>query len=254
MKKKLFTILLSIVLLIGLSGCKSNKKEEYYCCNEGDSLIDGKCESIENMTTDVVYTCPDGYTAKTDGVCYRSDGKRGTFAKVTYSCPDGGSLVGNKCVKYHFYTPNKCDKPMIEGNNNNIDYEKEINIDNYIGKDYVSVKNSLESQMVTVIIEKTQSSEKENTVVYQSLAPGKYKIEDELTIILKIPDITNLYPDFTNGNYTINDVVRFADNNGLVLSIIKEQSILPSGTIISQSKEAGTKVMPDTQLKITVAE
>ena len=132
-----------------------------------------------------------------------------------------------------------------------------IVIDNYIGKDYVNIKSSLEKLGVEVIIETTPSSNKENTIVSQSVSPGKYyasvlRGKLQFSITLKIPEV--LYPDFTNGNYTINDVMNFANNNSLSLTIIKEQSELPSGTIISQSKETGTKVTTGATLKITVAE
>jgi len=79
MKKKLFMILLCGCALISLTGCG---KEEYYCCDDGSTPEDGKCLRAETMTTDVVYTCPNGYTAKTDGVCYRSNGQLVLYAVV----------------------------------------------------------------------------------------------------------------------------------------------------------------------------
>lgn len=111
MKKKLFTILLCGSVLISLTGCG---KEEYYCCDDGSTPKDGECLRKEIMTTDVSYSCPDGYIAKADGVCYRSNGQRAMFAKVTYSCPDGGTVSYDKCVKYYSYAPTKCDKPPTE--------------------------------------------------------------------------------------------------------------------------------------------
>lgn len=115
MKKKLFMILLCGCALISLTGCG---KEEYYCCDDGSTPEDGKCLRAETMTTDVVYTCPNGYTAKTDGVCYRSNGQRAMFATAKYSCPNGGTVSGNKCVKYYSYTPTKkCDKSSTKDKN-----------------------------------------------------------------------------------------------------------------------------------------
>lgn len=108
MKKKILVILVGVFMLMGLTGCG---KEEQYCCNSGDTLDEnGKCLRKEIMTTDVVYTCPNGYIAKTDGVCYRSDGSRAMFATEKISCPNGGTVINNKCTKYYTYEATKCNK------------------------------------------------------------------------------------------------------------------------------------------------
>lgn len=139
---------------------------------------------------------------------------------------------------------------------------KEIVINNYTGQNYQSVKEYLENQGLSVIVETTASSNPENTIVSQSINPGRYtitikdnKIIDGITTItLKIPEVIVVYPDFTNGKYTLDDVKKFVDSNGLILKITTEESELPSGTIISQSKTPGAKVIEGTTLKITVAE
>lgn len=135
MRKKLFAILLFMGLLVSLTGCG---KEEYYCCDDGSTPEDGKCLRAENMTTDVVYTCPDGYTAKSDGVCYRSNGQRAMFATATYSCPNGGTVSGNKCVKYYSYTPTKkCDKPTTDNKGaSNVKVEEKVEVDKNVNEEY----------------------------------------------------------------------------------------------------------------------
>ena len=108
MKKKVLFILIVGFMILGLTGCGKEKK---YCCKTGDTLLEnGKCEAKEIMTTDVDYTCPNGYIAKTDGVCYRSDGTRAMFATKNISCPNGGSVINDKCVQYYTYNATECDK------------------------------------------------------------------------------------------------------------------------------------------------
>lgn len=136
MKKKLFMILLCGCVLISLTGCG---KEEYYCCDDGKPPKDGECLRAEIMTTDVIYTCPDGYTAKSDGVCYLN-GQRRMFAKATYSCPDGGTVSGNQCVKYYSYAPTKCDKPATDNNKGASNQPVEVEVKENTKKEYDSSK------------------------------------------------------------------------------------------------------------------
>lgn len=101
---KKFVLLFSILIL--LSGCSIPSKKEY-CCNDGGILReDGKCEKEKIMTTDITYTCPNGYVARGE-VCYL-DGKRRTFATQSYSCPYGGTVINGKCRMYYTYDPIEC--------------------------------------------------------------------------------------------------------------------------------------------------
>ena len=74
------------------------------------------------------------------------------------------------------------------------------------------------------------------------------------TVTLYIPDMTAEYPDFTSNAYTLKDIETFADKYELELSVsYEETSDYEPGMIISQSREAGSKVINGMTLKIVIA-
>lgn len=261
MKKVCMVVILTFFCL-GLVGC-GKENEKYYCCEMGTITENGNCYVEKNFDVLVTYTCPDGYIVGNYQTCYRSDGTRAMAASKTYECPYGGSLVNNKCVDIYYMDAYECtEQEYMEQNNKFEDYTKEVVVDNYVGKDYQEVKKELENKGFIVVIEKVTSANDENTILSQSISPGVYTwtiennkvIEGITTITLTIPEIINTYPDFTNGSYTLDDIYDFADANNLILNISYEKSTLASGTILSQSREAGKEVVPRTRLNIVIAE
>ena len=103
MKKLLCIFFLSVLLLV-ITGCGKTS----YCCQEGYTLSNGKCLKQEKHKVKITYTCPNGYIAKTNGVCYRSNGTRAMYASQSYSC-NYGSLVGNECIETHVSEPFVCE-------------------------------------------------------------------------------------------------------------------------------------------------
>lgn len=63
------------------------------------------------------------------------------------------------------------------------------------------------------------------------------------------------YPDFiTKNRYTLNEIRDFCSDFNIILEVeYKENSNYPSGTILNQSRAYGTKVVPGTILKLTIA-
>lgn len=133
-------------------------------------------------------------------------------------------------------------------------------IKDYTGKNCYEIQAELKLQDIYVLIEKKDVSDmtdKENLdpyqIIGQSVEPGK-KLSQNEKIILYIPDIVTEYPDFVLDKWTEESVKEFCDENGITLSVdYKETNEYINGTVISQSRAKGTKVVSGTSLKIIVA-
>ena len=124
-------------------------------------------------------------------------------------------------------------------------------IEDYSGKNYLTVQGTLEAYGIYVLPEKKDvedSSKYEgNEVIDQSVKAGE-KVSAGDTVILYIPNIVVKYPDFSN--YTVEQVREFCDKNGLNLVVTPEGA--SDGKIKSQSRPAGSTVAAGTTLKIEV--
>lgn len=133
-------------------------------------------------------------------------------------------------------------------------------IKDYTGKNCYEIQAELKLQDIYVLIEKKDVSDiedKENLdpyqIIGQSVEPSK-KLSKNDKIILYIPDIVTEYPDFVGEKWTEETVKEFCDENGVVLNIeYQETKDYVKGTVISQSRTKGTKVVSGTSLKIVVA-
>lgn len=131
------------------------------------------------------------------------------------------------------------------------DYTKERN--------YIEVKTILETKYhcnVKVEKEKVTDEEKykgkEDFVLKTSPAAGE-TVKYGSSITLYIPEIEILYPDFTSG-YTLESIQEYVNKYNLKLTIKEEENLLlPSGTIISQSRPAKSVVTDGADLTIVVA-
>ena len=85
-----------------------------------------------------------------------------------------------------------------------------ITLENYVGRNYLEVQGALEALGVHVIVEKRTvdgDNATENIIVDQSPKEGE-KVAEGDYVTLYIPDV-DVYPDFTNGSYTYDDVVDY---------------------------------------------
>ena len=125
-------------------------------------------------------------------------------------------------------------------------------IEDYKGKNYLTVKGTLEAYGIYVLVEKKDVDENAtfegSEIVDQSVAGGE-RLSSGDTITLYIPNIVIKYPDFTNG-YTLDQIKEFCDKNGVNLVIEPEGAT--TGKIIKQSREAGSTVANGATLKITL--
>ena len=134
--------------------------------------------------------------------------------------------------------------------------DETIIIENYVGKNYLEVKGSLEARGLIVDIKEEvvelDSKYKEDEIIEQDVASEtKLKKGARITLTYAVKGIS--YPDFTDGTYMIADVEEFCSDNGVKLELINtENSEYLSGTIYKQSIEAGTPVKEGATFKVYV--
>ena len=135
--------------------------------------------------------------------------------------------------------------------------KKQITVEDYTGMNIDTVKKKLESAGVSVVVtaKKVDKSGnyKENTVLEQSVKSGE-KLSKGDAIELTYATLITVYPDFTNGKYSIDDVNNFCSENKIKCSFDeKESTSKDPGTIVEQSKKEGSEVTSGDTLKITTA-
>lgn len=135
-----------------------------------------------------------------------------------------------------------------------------IEIENYTGENYAEVKGRLEALNLNVYVESQDIPEgddpndyEEGVIIGQSVEPGERLSEGD-SITLYIPRLNNQYPDFVLDEYTVAEVEEFAEDYNITLNIVYEDTTeYEPGTIIRQSRAAGTTVVSGARLTITVA-
>ncbi len=137
--------------------------------------------------------------------------------------------------------------------------DSKITVEDYTGKQYLQVKGALEEHGVYVYVEKKEVKDSKKLeagqIIEQSVKPGE-KLGARDSITLYIPRVDETYPDFTSGSYNgkVEQIQEYCDEHGVTL-VVEEvsTSAYNPGTIISQSRAAGSTVASGTTLKIKVA-
>lgn len=134
-----------------------------------------------------------------------------------------------------------------------------IAIEDYTGKNASEIKGKLEALKVQVIIEKKEvdltdgETYKENIIIGQSIEAGE-KISEGETITFYVPKLDNKYPDFVNENYSVEEVENFCSEYGVTLTKKEvETTEYAAGSIIYQSRAAGTTVVSGAKITIHIA-
>ena len=134
-----------------------------------------------------------------------------------------------------------------------------VTIEDYTGKNANEIKGKLETLKLQVIITKKDinpdesSDYKEGIIIDQSIKAGE-KLSEGSSITLYIPKLDNKYPDFVSGDYSITEVEDFCDEYGVVLTKKEvETNDYPAGSIIYQSRAAGSTVVSGAKLTINIA-
>ena len=136
-------------------------------------------------------------------------------------------------------------------------------MDDYVGKNYIEVQTILkEKYNCNTIIEKEvlekPDKKKENTILRTDPEAGtkvrQGSSEHTCSVTLYIPEKEVTYPNFLSGNYTLDDIKKFCDDNNLKLQVkYEEKANVKEGTIIGQSRPEGTVVLPGITFTITIA-
>ncbi|MBQ9018970.1 MAG: Stk1 family PASTA domain-containing Ser/Thr kinase [Bacilli bacterium] len=137
--------------------------------------------------------------------------------------------------------------------------EETFELEDYKDKNAIEIKTLLETKYgLKVTIEKKEPSDEdkekdEDTIIGQSLDAGsKVKKGDQL--ILYVPDIVDEFPDMAGEGWDISDVETFCNKYELVLEKSEQETTAYNpGTVISQSRTAGTKIVKGTTLRVVVA-
>jgi len=153
---------------------------------------------------------------------------------------------------------------IVESTGGNYNY-----LENYIGKNYSEIKAKLELLKINVLIEKKDVEDKEKykgkeniiidqTPKYDEKNP-KTLIEEGDTITLYIPNIVNEYPDMVDEGWSLSDVLAFAKEYKLSLSVSdKADNTIPESkysdfnksTVIEQSRPVGDAIIEGITLKV----
>ena len=137
--------------------------------------------------------------------------------------------------------------------------ENSITLDNYVGQNYVEVKTILEkvNKLFVLIdyVDVEDASKVEVDKIMRMEPEAGTKVKEGDTVTLYIPNISNSYPDFTTGEYSLSDIEAFCDKYGLMLDTVYEQNnSYEPGTIFRQNKTPGTEIIRGMTLKIYIAE
>lgn len=135
---------------------------------------------------------------------------------------------------------------------------EKIKLEDYTGKDYNKIQASLEVKGLSVNVEtkavndKSKYKGKENLIIDQSPKKDTTLVKGD-TITLYIPKIDKEYPDFIKEGYKVSEVEEFCKEYGLQLEVEEvTDDTKESGTIIYQSRPAGSEIAERVTLKIKI--
>lgn len=133
-----------------------------------------------------------------------------------------------------------------------------ITIEDYTGKDYNKVQAELEVKGLTVSVEykavddKSKYKGKGDLIISQSVTKGTNLVKGD-TITLYLPEIEKEYPDFVTESWSVDEIKEFCEEYDLTLDIEEvEDDSKDSGTVIYQSRAAGSDIAERATLKIKV--
>ena len=136
--------------------------------------------------------------------------------------------------------------------------EELVTIDDYIGKNSIEVKTILTQYGLDVIIKKKDPEDKsvkydDNEIIDQSVEKGS-KLKKGDSIILYVPTNEEMFPDFASEGYSKDDIDAFCREFELNCSFEEvETNNVAAGTILSQSRKAGTVIAKGSNLTVRFA-
>ena len=178
--------------------------------------------------------------------------KKGLVCKVEYGYDE--NVMEGKVIS----VDPKSNKKVKKGNKVTITICKDesIKIEDYTGENIELIENKLK-KLGLVIIKTPQkvdkeSDVKENTIISQSVKEGE-RLNEGDPIELVYATLITVYPNFTDGTYTTDEIQAFCEDNKITCQFKEEESDEAVGTILNQNREEGVEVISGTTLIITVA-
>ena len=136
---------------------------------------------------------------------------------------------------------------------------KYYEMEDFTGQNYIEVKAILEkvnNLFVVIEYEDVDDSSKytKNQIIKQEPEAGT-KLKEGDTVKLFVPNLTEAYPDFTTGDYSLSDITAFCEKYNLTLKTEYVQTDeYEAGTIIKQNRPVGSEIISGYTLTITIAE
>ncbi len=133
----------------------------------------------------------------------------------------------------------------------------DIEMENYIGKNYLEVKVLLEEvKKLKVVVEKKNVDDitevEENIIIDQNPKEGT-KVSEGSTVTLYIPNM-NYYPDMVSEKWTLEDVKEFATKYNLNLTVTeKESTTVDPGIVIWQSRRSGSAIAEGASFEVNIS-
>jgi serine/threonine-protein kinase len=130
-------------------------------------------------------------------------------------------------------------------------------LEDYKGKNYHEIQGLLEAKGIYVKYEKKEVEDKDSVKEYEILGQkpeSGTRLSEGDMVTLVIPNIFTEYPNFITEGYSVSGIQKFCTQYNIILTInyIQTDQYAP-GAIISQSREAGSKVSAGAPLIINVA-
>ena len=136
--------------------------------------------------------------------------------------------------------------------------ENKYMVKDYTGQNYIAVQTELESlHGIDVTIEKkdvdTSREYDEQEIVGQSVKKGE-KLAKGDSIILYIPNISEVYPDMQSEGWSRDDAEAFATKYSLNITFQEEETTAyEEGKVIRQSRAAGSPIIKNANITVTIA-
>ncbi|MEG0798959.1 MAG: Stk1 family PASTA domain-containing Ser/Thr kinase [Bacilli bacterium] len=132
-------------------------------------------------------------------------------------------------------------------------------LEDYAGKNYIEVQTTLKNLYnckTAIEYETIKEADKiKEGAVLKTIPEKGSKVKKDVNckVTLILPEAEVKYPDFTL-DYTVEKIEAFCKKNEITLKLLYEQNEdTPEGTIIKQSRPAGSVVLPGYSLTITVS-
>ncbi len=137
--------------------------------------------------------------------------------------------------------------------------DSQIEIEDYVGKNYNEIKGKLEALGLQVIIEKEDipledTSKYEEGIIFKQDIEVGTKLSKGDMITLYIPALDNKYPDFVAEGYTEEALNDFAKDMGITINPTYVEVTDPNqvGKVIYQARAAGSKIVSGTTLNVKI--